>query len=91
MGNLILKDRCLTIRETAEQTEISTGSPIAILYDPVQSSCEICSQVSVVGTEKLHLVVAQDRMGVINAQPAFLSLLAVPENENDFERILFSE
>ncbi|GFX12089.1 hypothetical protein TNCV_2998721 [Trichonephila clavipes] len=49
--NLIMKDRRLTARETAEQVKISTGSPHAILYDHEESSGEFCSQASVGGTK----------------------------------------
>ncbi|GFW29032.1 hypothetical protein TNCV_2355901 [Trichonephila clavipes] len=47
----LMRDRRLTVRNTAEQVEISTDSPYAILCDH-QSGCEICSQPSVGGTER---------------------------------------
>ncbi|GFS66830.1 hypothetical protein TNCV_230301 [Trichonephila clavipes] len=43
------------------------------------------------GTEKRRLVVAQDLMDTINIEPSFLRLLAVPNNENAINRLLFSE
>ncbi|GFS93693.1 hypothetical protein TNCV_798251 [Trichonephila clavipes] len=46
---------------------------------------------SVRGTEKLRLVVTQERLNTINAEPGFLRLLVVSENENSIERIPFSE
>ncbi|GFW20576.1 uncharacterized protein TNCV_1048001 [Trichonephila clavipes] len=46
-----MKDRCLTVRGTAEKVEISTSSTHAVLCDHAQSGCEICSQSSVGGTE----------------------------------------
>ncbi|GFX18332.1 hypothetical protein TNCV_4306331 [Trichonephila clavipes] len=56
-----------------------------------QSGCEICSQDSVDGTEKFHLAVVQELLDTINAEPGFLQLLTVHENENTIERITFSE
>ncbi|GFX78189.1 hypothetical protein TNCV_5135361 [Trichonephila clavipes] len=53
--NLIRKDRRLTKRETAVPVEIRVGSSHSILCDHVQNGCEICSQASVGGTEKLRL------------------------------------
>ncbi|GFU03988.1 hypothetical protein TNCV_4167631 [Trichonephila clavipes] len=72
MSSDILKDRHLTVRVTAEQIEISIGSVHAILCDHAQSDLEIDSQASVGGTEKLHLVVVQNLLDAINAEPGFL-------------------
>ncbi|GFV35190.1 hypothetical protein TNCV_619871 [Trichonephila clavipes] len=65
--NLIRKDRRFTVRETAEQVEISTGSPRAILSDHEQNGCEICPQASVGGTEKFHLAVSHDLLDTIKS------------------------
>ncbi|GFU65533.1 hypothetical protein TNCV_634561 [Trichonephila clavipes] len=66
--NLIMKDRYLTVPETTEQIEITSGSPYAVLCYHVQSDCEICSQASVGGTERILLVVTQDLQDTINAK-----------------------
>ncbi|GFS78434.1 hypothetical protein TNCV_3146971 [Trichonephila clavipes] len=50
-----MKDRYLTVRETAEQVEINADSSHAILCGHVQSGSEVCSQASVRGTEKLPI------------------------------------
>ncbi|GFV32737.1 RNase H domain-containing protein [Trichonephila clavipes] len=64
---MITKDHSLTVQEISEQGEISTGSPRGVLCGYLQSSCEICSQASINGTEKLQLAVAQDLLDTINA------------------------
>ncbi|GFY35290.1 hypothetical protein TNCV_796451 [Trichonephila clavipes] len=51
--NLIVKYRRLTLQETTKQIERSTVSPLAILWDHMQRGCEICSQASVGGTERI--------------------------------------
>ncbi|GFW17495.1 hypothetical protein TNCV_2650531 [Trichonephila clavipes] len=71
-----------------EQVKKRTGSPHVILCDHTQNSCETCSQASVGETEKLHFAVTQD---LLDAEPDYLRLQAVPENENAIERIPFSE
>ncbi|GFW08517.1 hypothetical protein TNCV_2775391 [Trichonephila clavipes] len=90
-GNLIMKDRLLTVSDTIEQVEINASYPHAILRDQAQSGCEICSQAFVGGTETLLLAVAQDLLDTINAKPGSLQLLAVSKNQNVIEKIPFSE
>ncbi|GFT45747.1 hypothetical protein TNCV_2671781 [Trichonephila clavipes] len=66
-----MKDRRLIVRGAAEQVEICTGTPHAMLCDPVQRGCEICSKASVYGTQKLHFAAGQDLLDNINAEPGF--------------------
>ncbi|GFX76283.1 hypothetical protein TNCV_592461 [Trichonephila clavipes] len=89
--NLIMNYRSLTLGETGEQVEISTGFPRAILCDHAQSGCEICSQASVGETEKFRPAGSQNLLVTFKFKPGFLRLLAIPENENTFERAPFSE
>ncbi|GFU70894.1 hypothetical protein TNCV_2206111 [Trichonephila clavipes] len=88
---MVMKDRCLTIRKTAEEVQVSSVFPHVILCDHSQNDCEICPRVSVGGTDILRLAVAQYLLDTINVEPGFLRLLAVPENENLIVRIPFSE
>ncbi|GFW99608.1 hypothetical protein TNCV_3418411 [Trichonephila clavipes] len=53
MENQIIKDGFLTVREISEQVGVNTGSVLAVLCDHAQSDCEICSQSSVGGTERI--------------------------------------
>ncbi|GFU30117.1 hypothetical protein TNCV_1925281 [Trichonephila clavipes] len=86
-----MKDRRLTIRETDEQVEISTGSAHAILCEHAQSGCEIGFQASVVGIEKLRLPVVHDLLDATNVETGFLRLLVVPENGKTTNRVPFLE
>ncbi|GFW05871.1 hypothetical protein TNCV_603431 [Trichonephila clavipes] len=67
---LIMKDRHLTIRETAKQVEISSCSSRTIVCDHAQCGCEICSRAFVCETEKL-LSIAQDLLDIVNAESCF--------------------
>ncbi|GFV72145.1 hypothetical protein TNCV_2460781 [Trichonephila clavipes] len=86
-----MTDPRLSVQETAKQVEISTGSSHAVLYDHGQSGCEIFSQASVGGKEKLCLQVLQDLLDTIDDKPGFLQLLAVLKNENATDRVPCSE
>ncbi|GFW83581.1 hypothetical protein TNCV_2204301 [Trichonephila clavipes] len=91
MNDLSAEDRHLTLRETAAQFEIRTDSPYAILCDHAQNDYEIFPHVSAGEKDKLCLVVAEKLLDTINAELGFLRLLVVPENENTFDRIPFSQ
>ncbi|GFX45613.1 hypothetical protein TNCV_176061 [Trichonephila clavipes] len=91
LEKLIIKDRRLTFRETAEQFEISKGSLHTILCDHMQIACEMYSQILSVGQKELRLAVAQNLLKTIKVEHGFLRLLAITEKENVIDRIPFSE
>ncbi|GFW23856.1 hypothetical protein TNCV_945411 [Trichonephila clavipes] len=90
MENLVMKDRRLTVRETVEQAEISTGSPRAILCDHAQSGGKICYQASVCGIEKLHLLKLHKIYWILlTLNLVSCDFWLFPNNENATEKIHF--
>ncbi|GFU39758.1 hypothetical protein TNCV_1949541 [Trichonephila clavipes] len=78
----------MSVRETAKQVEIRTGSAYEILRNSEQSFCEICLYTSG-GTEITPSYSCTGPTDTTNAEPSSLRLLVVPENENAIARILF--
>ncbi|GFV83306.1 uncharacterized protein TNCV_1900321 [Trichonephila clavipes] len=89
--NRIVKNRSLTVREIAEQVEISAGFARAILYYDLNMSrvvAKFVPKLLSLEQKELCLAVSQDRLDTSKAEPSFLTIL---ENENVIKIIQFSE
>ncbi|GFV86617.1 hypothetical protein TNCV_4184711 [Trichonephila clavipes] len=80
---MMMKYRHLTVRETAEQVEISTGSLQSILCN----HRKICFQAFVGGTEKLKLAIGQDQLDINGEPDNFLLFqkMKMPLKESRFQ------
>ncbi|GFX69309.1 hypothetical protein TNCV_3564851 [Trichonephila clavipes] len=75
-----MKDRYLTVRETAEQAEISTGSAHAILCDLIRRATSkfVLTFLSIEHKE-FRLAVALGLLDTMSAESVSLRFQAIPE------------